>query len=303
MSYRILSLDGGGIRGLVTTVLLERAVAAHPTLLAQVDLYAGTSIGGMLALGLAAGIDVGDFRQAFLEQGGPILLDSARPPHLQDAADYSNHNLKKFLSGMFGDMRMGDLPFHVLVTAYNLDSKRTNPTQLRRAKPKIFHNFDDNTGDLNVRVVDVAMSTAAVPVVFPIYRGHVDGGAFAVNPSMCAVAQALDRGTGGQSLADVIVLSVSTGRSPDYIDVEDSGDWGWEQWSVEYRIMSTLMGNDREVVNYQCERLLGERYHRIDPILPNVVRLNDVFSIPQLLMTAMQAELSDSIGWLQAHFE
>lgn len=302
MSYRILALDGGGIRGLVTTVLLERVIGLRPRLLQRVDLFAGTSIGGMLALGLAANIPVGDFRQAFLERGPAILLDSARPPHLVDRADYDNYNLKLFLNEMFGDLRLGELPFNVMVTAYNLDSKYTNPDQLRRAKPKIFHNLDAATGDLDVRVVDVAMSTSAVPVIFPIYKGHVDGGVFAVNPSMCALALAIDKRAGMQQLDDCILLSISTGRNPNYVEISEDGDWGWAQWERDYQIMNIMLGNDREIVDYQCRQFLGERYQRIDPILPQLIRLNDVFQLPQLMRTAMEADLSESRLWLDNNF-
>ena len=51
--YHILSIDGGGVRGLVACVILERLEAAHPGFLDQVDLFAGTSTGAIVALGMA----------------------------------------------------------------------------------------------------------------------------------------------------------------------------------------------------------------------------------------------------------
>ncbi|SVB45810.1 uncharacterized protein METZ01_LOCUS198664, partial [marine metagenome] len=57
MAYRILSLDGGGIRGLIPIIFMERLLEKHPDLLKRVDLFAGTSTGGMLSLGLASGIE------------------------------------------------------------------------------------------------------------------------------------------------------------------------------------------------------------------------------------------------------
>jgi patatin-like phospholipase/acyl hydrolase len=302
MTWRILTLDGGGLRGLVTTVLLERLTTSHAGLLDKVDLFAGTSIGGMLALGLAAGIPLADFRQAFLEQGPAIILDSARPPHLQNVARYDNFNLRRFLQEMFGEKRLGDLPRKVLVTAFALDARPERPDQLRRSKPKIFHNFDDQSADPEQFVVDVALATAAVPVVFPIHKGYVDGGVFAVHPGMCALAQAIDPHTGGRTLEQIAMLSVGTGRNPDYIEVPDRGDWGWEQWSVDYRIMWMMLGNDREMVDFQCSRLLGERYQRINPLLGDVVRLDDAFALPRLLMTAMQTDLGDITPWLRRWF-
>ena len=56
--YRILSFDGGGIRGIVTLAILKRLETAFPNLIANTDLFAGTSTGGIIALALAAGKSV-----------------------------------------------------------------------------------------------------------------------------------------------------------------------------------------------------------------------------------------------------
>ena len=302
MTYRIVALDGGGIRGLTTTVLLDRVAALRPNSHQKVDLWAGTSIGGVLALALAADVTPTTLRQAFLERGAKLLLDSVRLPGLTAKAHYDNLNLQRFMRELFGDLTLGDLPGKVLVTAFNLDTGMTNPDRMRRARLKVFHNFPGPTGDRDVPVVDVAMATSAYPVFFPIYKGHVDGGVAAVNPSLCALAQALDAGTGKQKLEDVVLLSVSTGHGPNYIEVLDDGDWGWEQWSVDYRILGATMSTDGPLVDYQSARLLGERYHRVDPQFDEPIRFNDVFAIPKLLRTAMQVDLSATAEWLAQHF-
>lgn len=302
MTYRIVSLDGGGIRGLTTTVLLERIVGLQPRMLSQVNLFAGTSIGGVLALGLAAGAAPTQMRQLFLERGPALLLDAARPPDVTAQAHYDNYNLKRFMLELFGDMTLGDLPGKVVVVAFNLDTGVTNPDRLRRATAKVFHNFPGPTGDHDTLAVDVAMATSAYPVFFPIYKGHIDGGVAAVNPSMCALAAALDERTGRQRLEDVALLSISTGHGPNPIPVEDGGDWGWKQWSVDYRIVSATMSADGPLVHYQCRQLLGDRYYRLDPEFDQPIRFNDVFSIPKLLRTAMQIDLSEAGTWLARYF-
>ncbi len=302
MTYRIVSLDGGGIRGLTTTVLLERVVGLHPRMLQKVDLFAGTSIGGVLALGLAAAVPPTQMRQLFLERGPALLLDAARPPDITTQAHYDNYNLKRFMREMFGDMTLGDLPGKVVVVAFNLDTGVTNPDRLRRATVKVFHNFPGPTGDHDTLAVDVAMATSAYPVFFPIYKGHIDGGVAAVNPSLCALAEALDERTGRQRLEDVALLSISTGHGPNPIPVEDSGDWGWKQWSLDYRILSAIMSADSPLVHYQCRQLLRDRYYRLDPEFDQPIRFNDVFSIPKLLRTAMQIDLSEADAWLAHYF-
>src|SRR5579859_1850699 len=95
--YHILTLDGGGIRGLLTTILLERLEAAVPGFLAKIDLYAGTSTGGILALGLASGITPTAARGLYEAQGPEVfavtVLDNVRDLGKGMGAEYGNANL------------------------------------------------------------------------------------------------------------------------------------------------------------------------------------------------------------------
>ena len=74
--YRILTFDGGGIRGLVTLALLKRIEAQVPTLIHNADLIAGTSTGGIIVLGLAAGKSVDDLISLNRDMGCEIFDDS-----------------------------------------------------------------------------------------------------------------------------------------------------------------------------------------------------------------------------------
>ena len=76
--YRVVSIDGGGIRGLVTTILLQRIVATPglERLLDSVDLIAGTSTGGLLALGIAHRLELAGIRDVYVEHGPEIFDDS-----------------------------------------------------------------------------------------------------------------------------------------------------------------------------------------------------------------------------------
>jgi patatin-like phospholipase/acyl hydrolase len=67
-TYRILSIDGGGIRGVLTARILERLLEDQPDLLQKVDLFAGTSTGGLLALGFAAGWSPAEARAFYVEK-------------------------------------------------------------------------------------------------------------------------------------------------------------------------------------------------------------------------------------------
>src|SRR5437899_10389291 len=75
-AYRILSVDGGGIRGLYAAVLLERLAREVPTLVDGVDLVAGTSTGGIIALGLAHGLATADLVALYRDRAKEIFDDS-----------------------------------------------------------------------------------------------------------------------------------------------------------------------------------------------------------------------------------
>ena len=105
-SYKILSLDGGGIRGLLTTIILERLNLLNPGWLDKVDLLAGTSTGGIIALGLAHGLTPTQLRNLYQMKGEKIFddswLDDLKDMGGLTGADYDNKNLKRELKKIFG---------------------------------------------------------------------------------------------------------------------------------------------------------------------------------------------------------
>src|SRR2546427_10248584 len=124
--YHILSLDGGGTRGLLTAILLERIEKALPGFLGKVDLFAGTSTGGILALGLAAGRTPTQAREIYEGRGPEVFAASAwdNIRHLGNAigARYSNAGLRRVLTEQFGDQTLGELPHKGLVSSFDLDN-------------------------------------------------------------------------------------------------------------------------------------------------------------------------------------
>ena len=298
--YHILSLDGGGIRGLLTTILLERLEAAVPGFLAEIDLFAGTSTGGILALGLAAGVTPTAARSLYEEKGPEVFADSVFD-NVRDlgnaiGAQYSNVNLKRVLTEYFGDKTLNDLPHKVLIASFDLDNGPDNPTPLRTWKPKFFHNFSGPDSDGQERVVDVALRSASAPSYFPVYQGYADGGVFANNPCMAALAQALEPTTGQQNLADIQLLSLGTGRGNQFLTTQNA-DWGWVQWAPH--IINIMLGASSGVAEYECRQLLGARFHRLDPLLPETIGLDDVSKIPRLVEIAERVMLETTIDWLK----
>ena len=306
-AYYILALDGGGIRGVLTAMLLERLEEQQPGFLKRIDLVAGTSTGGLLALALASGVEPQTIRSMYEEQGRYVFADT-KWDNFKDlgtarGAQYSNTGLKKSLEKIVGDSTLGDLEKRVLISSFDLDNEATGgPDDPRSWKPKFFHNFPHKDSDVKQLVLDVALRTSAAPVYFPTYQGYIDGGLVANNPSMCALAQALDEDTGGQKVGDIVMLSLGTGRNPKYIDVENA-DWGWYQWVKQSRLLDILMEGSMGVADYQSGKLLGESYHRLDPQLPRPIALDGVDDVWELKRIAEEVDLSETIEWMQKHFQ
>ena len=301
VGYRILSLDGGGIRGLLTTALLER-LEVDLGIIGRVDLLAGTSTGGVIALGLAAGYGPGEIgelyeihaREAFADS----ILDDIVDLGKLIGAEYDFWNLKKILKRRFGHMTLDDLPRRVLISTFDMDDDNPDPA-LRTWKPKFFHNFPGPDSDGHELVIDVALRTSAAPTYFPVQQGYIDGGVVANNPSTCALAQALHPETGGQSLAEIALFSVGTGLSRRYLPLVDE-DWGLAQWA-RY-LVDVMMDGRTGVADYQVRQILGSRYLRLNPDLPAAIGLDDVDQIEVLKEIADRVDLTPARDWLTEYF-
>jgi len=299
--YRILSLDGGGIRGLLASRLLERIEAQRPGWLATADLLAGTSTGAILAAGLAAGLEPAAVSRIYAERGREVFDETIWDLTDVDRlvrADYRNEGLEMVLAQTFGARTLGDLERNVVIAAFDLDSGAVTKDGVRSWKPKFFHNFEEpGSSDRDQRVVDVLMRSCAAPTYFPVYQGFVDGGVVANNPSMCALAQALHGDTGGQHASYVALLSVGTGANPRHLDTQ-SGDWGYAQWLKP--LIEIVLDGGSGIADYECRQILGKRYHRLNPVLPHPIGLDAVDECATLEQLARAERLDSTIEWIDS---
>lgn len=311
--FRILSLDGGGIRGVLTASILERLEADCPGFLAGIDLFAGTSTGGILALGLAAGLSPKQIRLLYERSGEKVFASNPWWVRLgvekidQFAkADYDNAALMEALNRQFKSKKLGDLKKKVIVVSFDLDNEG-GATGLRQWKPKIFNNFEGDN-DCKEKVIDVAMRTSAAPTYFPIYQGYTDGGVIANNPSMCALAQAISSGKSGagKAVEEIRLLSVGTGVNLNFVELKekDRGNWGLVQWAPS--LINLILEGSVDLVNYQCKQILGEeRYRRVNPVVHKPINLDDVKQIPYMkeLVQNMDEEAWDAtVEWVRNHY-
>lgn len=303
--YHILSLDGGGIRGIITAVLLDR-LNTHPEtsdFLEGVDLIAGTSTGGIIALAIAKGASPAELVELYKNLGPSVFTDSLWD-NIKDlgsvlGAQYDTEPLERELKAFLGETTtLGQLTKRVLVTTFDLDNLRPEPTR-RTWKPKLFHNIgQDNDGE--ALAYKVGLYTSAAPTYFPTVDGFIDGGVYANNPSMCALAQSQDERVykNCPNLTDVVMLSLGTGTSLTYQEGMNL-DWGMGQWVRP--LISILMDGVSGIADYQCKKLLQENYHRLAPVFPPGVKIemDSVEHIALMIDFASHVDISEPVKWLK----
>ena len=305
--YRILSFDGGGIRGVVSATLLEGLVGKFPELVDSADLIAGTSTGGIIAIGLAAGMSPTELRQLY-EDRGKVIFDDSLWDDIVDlggltGADYSTDGLSEELEKVLGDKKLSQLNKHVLIPTFDLDNEDPDPKK-RSWKPKFFHNFPGEDSDGEELARRVAMYTSAAPTYFPSVDGYIDGGVIANNPSMAALAQTQDKRVldPPPKLSDIRLLSFGTGKSLTYIQGSQN-DWGYAQWARP--LISLMLEGSMGVADYQCRKMLGEEgYYRVDVTFDpdHSYPLDDVSKIPKLKQHAQSYDPQEVENWLSANW-
>src|SRR5262249_16026865 len=149
--YRILSMDGGGIRGILTARLLERILQEKPDFISHVDLFAGTSTGSILAIGLAKGLTPTELVRLYRQQGPNIfhqaILHNIGAVWGLGGARYRTANRMAAIHPIIGDATLNDLlPKHVLVATFQLDCANdiepVPPDKPQTWKAKFFHNYE-----------------------------------------------------------------------------------------------------------------------------------------------------------------
>jgi uncharacterized protein len=188
---RILAIDGGGIKGVFPASFLSTVEdALHDRVAKYFDLIAGTSTGGIIALGLGLGLSARQVLE-FYETAGPEIFGGNRLLKFLRHVGFSKYNqgpLKNALTSAFGDRRMRDSNSRLVIPSLNLETgevyvyKTPHHPRLER--------------DGGVRVVDVALATSAAPTFFPTHRSAagtplIDGGMWANNPTGMAVVEAI----------------------------------------------------------------------------------------------------------------
>lgn len=296
---RILSIDGGGIRGIIPGMILtslekklqERTQSNKTRLSDYFDLIAGTSTGGILScayltidkhstqavhppLAYSAPyvadlyLKYGDiiFKHHFLRWG--ILKEK-----------YDADGLEKILNIFFEDSMLTDLLKPCLITSYDIEGRKGHFFRQHKAKTDQFYNF---------KVKDVARATSAAPTYFPTETARsemdvgfslIDGGVFVNNPALCAYSEARQEFKREHeeyhvTAKDIVILSLGTGSTRKPIENDKAEHWGAIQWIKP--LIEVMMSGVADTVDYQLEQIYdsihaNNQYLRINQELPEYI--------------------------------
>lgn len=291
-NFHILSLSGGGFRGLFTARVLAGLEEKAGKPLAQCfDLICGTSIGGMIAMGLGMEKPAREMADLIHESGANIF--SGRGCGIW-GTKYGNQKLQKIVQKIFDNKNLCDIRHKILVPAVNYST----------GKPRMFKTWwRDKGGDM--KVTDAVLAATAAPYFFPIWKtqdkyqvSYLDGGLYANSPGLLGVHEAVFRLNVG--IDRVHLLSVGTMESDEAISDNNLnlGKYGWMRDERLFKVIASVQGN---LVNFMLEQQLNDRYHRIEkhPTPGQYEKLGLDAATPDaadILCSTAQSEIQSFIG-------
>ncbi|MFE7954264.1 CBASS cGAMP-activated phospholipase [Streptomyces sp. NPDC047980] len=261
--FQILALDGGGFRGMFSAAVLTRLEEDLGTrIVDHFDLIAGTSTGGIIALGLGLGLSPREILTFYTEHGPRIFRDRSRMRGIRHLvrAKYGSEPLKAALTEVFGDRTFGESTKRLVITSYNVAA---DDVYLFRTP-----HLPTLKRDWREKAVNVALATSAAPTYLPGMpldgARLIDGGVWANNPTMVALTEAV--GPLSVPLKAIRVFSLGT-----TIDVRSrhrrldrGGMLPWARDAVE-----VLMRAQSESAAKQVKHFVGNaNVLRLNPTVP-----------------------------------
>lgn len=315
--YKILSIDGGGIRGILPAMILQemekrlRERLGKPTarIADYFDMIAGTSAGGMLACSMlykhdGKKMDCSKAVELF-ESGGPIIFKKTCFNQIRRVFDsmYPAKNIESVLAEIFGDSQLSESDTEGLITAYDITNREA-----------VLFDTDSAKRDPNrdYRLADIARATSAAPTYFPVAevasmggtkKCLVDGGIYANDPSLCAIIEAKKKiwseTERAPKIHDMYVVSIGTGRvSKSYLYDKAKG-WGLVSWALP--VIDILQSSGAEVISYQVGKLFEaeecqDQYVRLTPEIGDASDQMDDGSVKNI-----EALKASALDYIQKH--
>lgn len=290
-NIKILSLNGGGVRGLFTisllakleTIIEERENRSNVKIGDYFDLITGTSIGGILALGLASGKSARELQKKFEDSATEIFPSTRfrfKKIIMLFSPIYSSQPLYETVENMIGDkIKFNDLTRRVMITSLNLSTGR----------PKFFKTPHNPmfTIDGNLRLIDAAMATSAAPTYFQphfckdLNHYFADGGLVANNPSFIGIREILidmksdfpNAQPSNVKILNIGTLSENYCISPKILNKKHTKGY-FGLWGTGERLVLSTMTANQHLQRFMLIRELKtlgilNNYIEIDDTIPN----------------------------------
>ncbi|MCK4825761.1 patatin-like phospholipase family protein [bacterium] len=289
--FQILSIDGGGVKGLFAAAVLAYIEDDLGTyIIKHFDLIVGTSTGGIIAIGLGLGMRPREIAEFYVSKSPEIFPSKFfcrwhKTAYQLRKRKYSNGPLRGVLQAYYGRKRLGDSKKRLVIPSYNLSDddvylfKTAHHERFRR--------------DYKVPAWKVGLATSAAPTFFPCFKGIdslrlIDGGIWANNPTMIGLTEAI-----GVLKIDPQKISIlSLGTSDEVVDrpksLDDGGLWRWKKQAVEV----VMRGQSLGAIN-QTKLILGEnKILRVDPKVPEgLFELDKVSTEDHIAKAAHQSRI------------
>jgi patatin-like phospholipase/acyl hydrolase len=278
--WRILSIDGGGTRGIIPAIILASMEERTGKPICQLfDLIAGTSTGAILALGLTKPNSSGE--PEFTARDLCKLYEREIPNIFRNPQSwwgnlltpkYRSFVFQQVLKTAFGECRLKSALTDVLIPCFDIDHRLPYMFNTRSAEQQAQYDFP---------MRDVALAASASPTLFYPVRiprsedGEsmclVDGGVFANNPAINALAEIKSVPSGKND--QCFMVSLGTGKSQRPLSDELLSLWGYVQWSRP--MLDLVMDSISESVHEQMNHLLpashDRHYYRLQVDLPQSI--------------------------------
>lgn len=289
---RILSIDGGGIRGILPGIIIERLEkklqkkeGANARISDYFDFFAGTSTGGILTLAYL--LPTADKKpkltaeqavDIYLKKGDKIFEVNLwqEIKSVKGIADekYDASELEKALGETFGETKLSDLIKPCIICSYDI----------KEGKPHFFKQHKASNDIHNFSVKDVARATSAAPTYFENSRvkntlntpfSLIDGGVFVNNPALVAYSEVRTMAFTGYdkcpTAKDMILISIGTGSESKGYDYDVAKDWGAIGWIKP--VIEIMMSGNSKTVDYHLKQIFNTlntaeeqgNYHRLEP--------------------------------------
>jgi patatin-like phospholipase/acyl hydrolase len=250
--YRILSLSGGGYLGLYTARFLELLENGGEPLGSRFDLIAGTSVGGLIALALAAGRSAVDIRKEIESGGSKIFPISPGMLSQMFSAGHSTEPLATVIDRLLGKQQLGKLTTRVAIPTVCISTGRVRVFRTRHLPTSV--------GDREFLLRDVALATSAAPTY---YKPHViggieyaDGGIAANAPDAIAASDAVAM---RWPRVEIRMLAVGTTWRSSALAAGKRRSWGGGTWLRAKRLPNLLMAAQMDLSRQTAQLLLPQK--------------------------------------------